>query len=61
VAEQTRLDVLGAQRLAQQRVVAQVDLRHREVVRGVPICEQAVELRLVDRCCRLSAIQDRAV
>ena len=36
VAEQPRLDVLGKQRLAQQRVVHQVDLSHREVVRRTP-------------------------
>ena len=49
VAEQPRLDVLGAQRLAQQRVVAQVDLRDRQVVRGLPVGEQPVELGVVER------------
>ena len=54
MAEQPRLDVLGAQRLAQQRVVAQVDLRDGEVVRRVPVREQVVELRVVDRRMRLA-------
>jgi hypothetical protein len=37
VAEQARLDVLGGKRLAQQRVVEQVDLRDGEVVRRPPV------------------------
>ena len=36
VAEQPGLDVLGQQRLPQQRVVHQVDLTHRQVVRRAP-------------------------
>ena len=36
VAEQAGLDVLGRERLAQQRVAEQVDLPDREVVRGAP-------------------------
>ena len=36
VSEQPRLDVLARERLAQQRVVEQVDLPDREVVRGAP-------------------------
>ncbi len=36
VAEQPRLDVLGDQRLAQQRVGLEVDLAHREVVGRAP-------------------------
>ena len=36
VAEQPRLDVLGQQRLAQQRVGHQVDLADRQVVRRAP-------------------------
>ena len=36
VAEQPRLDVLGPQRLAQQRVVEQIDLADGEVVRSAP-------------------------
>ena len=38
VAEQARLDVFGAQRLAQQRVVEQVNLPDRQIVRGAPVC-----------------------
>ena len=37
VAEQPRLDVLVAQRLAHQRVVEQIDLPHGEVVGGTPV------------------------
>ncbi len=37
VAEQARLDLIGAQGFAQQRVVEQVDLSYREVVRGPPV------------------------
>ena len=37
VAQQPRLDVLRAQRFAQQRVVQQVDLPDREVVRRPPV------------------------
>ncbi len=37
VAEQTRLDVLGPQRLAQQRVVEEIDLADREVIGGPPV------------------------
>ena len=45
VAEQARLDVLGPQRLAQQRVVLQVDLGDGQVVGRLPVGEQAVQLR----------------
>ncbi|MEY9214610.1 hypothetical protein ABH917_004056 [Thermobifida halotolerans] len=37
VAEQPRLDVLGSERFAQQRVVHQVDLADGQVVRGSPV------------------------
>ena len=37
VAEEARLDVLRAERLPQQRVVEEVDLADREVVRGPPV------------------------
>ena len=36
VAEQPRLDMLPAQRFAQKGIVHQVDLAHREVIRGAP-------------------------
>ena len=44
VAEQPRLDVLGEQRLAEERVVEQVDLADREVVRGPPVGVDQAEL-----------------
>jgi hypothetical protein len=37
VAQQPRLDVLGSERLAQERVVQQVNLADREVVGGAPV------------------------
>ena len=37
VTEQPRLDVFGGQRLAQQRVVQQVDLADRQVIGGAPV------------------------
>ena len=37
VPEQSRFDVLGRQRFAQQRVVQQVDLADRQVVGGAPV------------------------
>ena len=37
VPEQPRLDVLDLQRLAQQRIVEQVDLSDRQVVGGAPV------------------------
>jgi hypothetical protein len=36
VAQQPRLDVFDGERLAQQRIVEQVDLAHRQVVGGAP-------------------------
>ncbi len=44
VAEQPRLDVLGAQWLAEKGVVEQVDLPDRQVVRGAPPCVHRLEL-----------------
>src|SRR5581483_7758379 len=44
VSEQPRLHVLGQQRLAEQRVVEQVDLPDREVVRRAPPCVDEAEL-----------------
>ncbi|MNW11177.1 hypothetical protein D3C71_2085650 [compost metagenome] len=35
--EQPRLDVLGPQRLAQKRIVEQVDLPDRQIIGGPPI------------------------
>ena len=45
VAEQARLDVLGPQRLPQQRVGLQVDLGDGQVVGRLPVAEQPVQLR----------------
>ena len=44
VAEQARLDVLERERLAQQRVVEQVDLADRQVVGRPPVGVQALQL-----------------
>lgn len=44
VPEQSRLDVVGGQRLAQQRIVQQVDLPDGEVVRGAPVGVQPAQL-----------------
>ena len=49
VAEQPRLDVLGAQRLAQQGVVEQVDLTDGEIVRGAPPRVEQIELACGER------------
>jgi hypothetical protein len=44
MAEQPRLDVLGPERLAQERVVQQVDLTYRQEVGGAPPPVQQVAL-----------------
>jgi hypothetical protein len=44
VPEEPRFDVLGPQRLPQERVVEQVDLSDREVVRRAPVPVDALEL-----------------
>src|SRR5262249_54055927 len=44
VPEQPGLDVLESQRLAQQRVVTQVDLPDREGVGSAPVCIQRLQL-----------------
>ena len=54
MAEQARLDVLGSQRLAQQRIVEQIDLADREIVRGAPIAIDEAEVAARRR--RLSLI-----
>ena len=43
VAEQAWLDLLRAQRLAQQRVRLQVDLPDRQVIGRVPVAQEAIE------------------
>ena len=47
--EQPRLDVFPAQRFAQQRIVEQVDLADREVVRRAPIAVKQGEFGGVER------------
>ncbi|MGY3080095.1 hypothetical protein ACVWZZ_006503 [Bradyrhizobium sp. LM6.10] len=54
MAEQTRLDVLGPQGLAQQRVVEQVDLPDGEIVRSAPVAIEEAEVAARRR--RLSSI-----
>jgi hypothetical protein len=49
VAEQPRLDVLGPQRLGQQRVVHQIDLAYRKVVGRPPVAVQRPGLILGQR------------
>jgi hypothetical protein len=44
MAEQSRLDVLAAQRLAQQRIVEQVDLADRQIVRRGPVRVEQVQV-----------------
>ena len=44
VPEQSRLDVIGSQRLAQQRVSAEVDLTDGQVIRSAPVPIDEVEL-----------------
>ena len=46
VAEQARLDVLGAERLAQQGIPLQVDLGDGEVVGRLPIGQKTVKFRV---------------
>ncbi|MGY4458208.1 hypothetical protein ACVWYI_002168 [Bradyrhizobium sp. LB13.1] len=54
MAEQTRLDVLGPQGLAQQRVVEQVDLPDGEIVRSAPVAIKEAEVAARRR--RLSSL-----
>ena len=44
VPEQARLDVLGPERLAQERIVLKVDLADRQVVRGAPVGVEVLEV-----------------
>src|SRR5690348_16999318 len=44
MSEQTRLDMLGLQRLAKQRVVVQIDLPHGEIIRRPPIRIHSAQL-----------------
>jgi hypothetical protein len=47
MTEQARLDVLRPQRLPQQRIVQQVDLPDRQVVRGPPVRVEQLDLVLI--------------
>ena len=49
VAQEPGLDVLRPERLAQERVVQEVDLADREVVRGAPVGVDPLEIRLAHR------------
>ena len=46
MSEEPRLDVLNAKRLAEQRVVEQVDLADGQVVRGTPVGIHLAEERV---------------
>ncbi len=54
VAEQPGLDVVDGQRLAQQRVVAQVDLADRDVVGGAPVRVDQPQLVGAERAAHLA-------
>lgn len=43
VPEQPRFDVFGGQRFAEQRIVQEVDLSDRQVVRGTPVAVDLCE------------------
>ena len=59
VAEQARLDVLGLQRLAEQRIVEQIDLADGEIVGRAPVAVYEFELREVGFGC--SILQNRCI
>ena len=44
MAEQARLDVFERQRLVEQRIVEQIDLPDRQIVRGAPVGIHQAEL-----------------
>ena len=50
VAEQARLDVAPQQRFAQQRVVEQINLAHREVIGGAPVGVDALACLRIQYC-----------
>ena len=49
VAEQPRLHVLDGERLTEERVVHEIDLAHRQKIRGAPIGVHLLDQRRVDR------------
>ncbi len=44
VPQQARLDVLDLERLGQQRIVVEINLSDRQIVRGAPVCIDPAEL-----------------
>ena len=52
VAEQPRLDVLPLERLPKKRIVEQVDLAHRQVIRGALVGVHLAEFVRGERTCR---------
>ena len=56
VAEKARLDVLGLQRLAQQRVLEEIDLPDRDVVRGTPVRVHQVKLGVAECVHRVPSV-----
>src|SRR6185503_16883299 len=59
--QEPRLHMVGTQRLAQKRVVEQVDLTDREVIRGSPVRVDATQLVIGQRSERLGACLRRHV
>ena len=59
MAEQPWLDVLGRKRLLQERVVQEIDLADRQVVRGAPV--RVDQAQLVGRHCLGSVLPDGGV
>ena len=57
VAEQPRLDVLLDQRLAQQRIVEEIDLADRQIVGGAPVGVDQLEFALRKRRCHRCSFQ----
>jgi hypothetical protein len=46
--KQTRLDVLGSQRLVQQRIIQKIDLADGQIVRRAPIGIEATQVLLFE-------------
>jgi hypothetical protein len=50
MTEQTRLDVLERQSIAQERVIQQIDLAYRQVVRRAPVAIEKLQFGLITGC-----------
>ncbi len=50
VAQQSRLDVFGSQRLAQQRILPQIDLAHGQVIGCTPIPVDVLQTARIEAC-----------